>query len=103
MKTLLRIITSVIVFFMFLFINLYIIGNTKHFKVDLSLKTLIQVAIADGEGGGACVSVTFFSQNYYQDGDVYLCWDMGEICGTQQLCWYEEGAGMCQSTECTNP
>jgi hypothetical protein len=106
MRTIFRITTTIAVFVILLAINLRIISGNNSYSTltNLSIKTLIQTAIADGEGGGnSCVNVYFYPQDYLQDTDMYGCWDMGELCGVQQFCWYQPGAGMCQATECKNP
>ena len=87
---------------MLLAMNLSVISGSKRNPTlnNLSIKSLMKTAIADDE---ACVEAYFYPANYKQDTDTYICWNLGEICGTAKNCFYDPGNGMCQSTTCTNP
>jgi hypothetical protein len=90
------------VFLMLLFMNLNAIlgdkGNPSMGK--LSIISLLQTAIADGEGGTACVKTNYFSEHMKLSTETTDCYKDGVKCGIQQCCESCSTCGECQETEC---
>jgi hypothetical protein len=103
MRTIIKKTATIAFFVTILVINLSIINGSNRYPIliNLSIKTIIQTAIADGEGGGEACVFTNFALDAVQSSEIILCFnECNELCGLQKCCFYEEGAGICQETIC---
>lgn len=76
--------------------------NWENMGGNISLKTVMNVALADTEGVYPCAhATTFFQNNMIQCQWTTPCYNSsGTECGREMCCEYHSGTGSCNEFEC---